>query len=269
MMFALAPGDSFERSAALVRRNKAGAAQTQLVRLRVPDKPGSLARLSAHFAEHAVNVLGLEVVEREAGFAVDDVLVEGPGLDKALATFGNIAAVLTVRRGVALRDPGLAMAEACEAVTNALGPIEAYAELVRTAPDLVFAEEAFVLVAEESGYLVPYASTVAGLPAVALSEPSLLVSAVASGEPLTADGRIPWAPTTYRDLLPSGTVAVVPGGRHAPIALVLVRRDDARFLGVELSRLQALLRVAAGALVLHGAGANGADVLFPNERSLR
>ena len=269
MTFAVAPGDSFERSAALVRRGRMGAASARLVRLRVPDKPGSLARLSAHFAEHDVNVLGLEVVERESGFAVDDVLVEGPKLDRALSTLGKTAAVLAVRKGVTLRDPGLAMAEACEAVTNAVGPLEAYAELVRTAPELVFAEEAFVLVAEESGYLVPYASTITGLPAVALSEPSLLVSAVASGEPLTADGRIPWAPATYRELLPSGTVAVVPGGRHAPIALVLVRGDDARFLGVELSRLQALLRVAAGALVLHRAGSSSSDILFPNERSPR
>ena len=71
---------------------------------------------------------------------------------------------------------------------------------------------------------------------------SLLESALASGECLTADGRIPWAPASLRECLPGGSVAVVPAGS---LALALVREDHAPFVLVELERLAALMRVAA------------------------
>ena len=49
------------------------------------DRPGSLAAITRHLAEHGVNVLRLEVLDREAGWAVDDFLVSGAGLPAALA----------------------------------------------------------------------------------------------------------------------------------------------------------------------------------------
>ena len=68
----------------------------------------------------------------------------------------------------------------------------------------------------------------------------LVTSALFSGECLTADGRIPWAPDALRALLPPGSLAIVPGGSPPGLALVLARVDHAPFVTAELDRLAAL-----------------------------
>ena len=226
----------------------------ELVRLRLPDHPGSLAGVLGHLAAHGVDVLGLEVLDRGAGVAVDDLLLSGAGLDDALAALGLRAMVLARRSGVDLRDSGLAMASACEEVASAPGRHEAHGRIVQAALGLVFAE-AGILLARRDGLLIVLASNAADLP-VGLdgSGPSLISSCLFSGECLTADGRIPWAPTRLRDRLPTGAVAVVPGGAPPELALVLVRADHAPFVTLELDRLAGLMGVAAHSLELHESG---------------
>src|SRR5262245_34631831 len=90
-----------------------------LVRLRLPDRPGSLAAVTALLAAHGGDGLGLEVIDHGDGAAVDDLLLSGDGLDTALASLGTRAMVLGRRPGLDLRDPGLAMAEACGEVSSA------------------------------------------------------------------------------------------------------------------------------------------------------
>jgi hypothetical protein len=201
----------------------------RLVRLRLRDRPGSLASIAAHFASHGVNVLRLEVLDREGGFAVDDFLVSGAGLPAALA-----------------------MANACAAVTAAVTPREAYRQLVGAALGLVFAEGGLVCVREGHGFLRPLAATVPDLPVLEDGAASLLRSAFFSGECLTADGRAPWAPAEIRARLPGGCVAAIPGGAPPSLVLALVRADDTPFVPAELERLAALVRVAVGTLQLHG-----------------
>ncbi|HWE82734.1 MAG TPA: hypothetical protein VG265_13875 [Gaiellaceae bacterium] len=223
----------------------------ELVRLRLPDRPGSLAAVLAHLAEHGVDVMRLEVLDREAGHAVDDLLLSGPALENALASLGSRAMVLARRPGIDLRDGSLAMASACEAVAAAPSPREAHRRIVRAAIGLVFAE-AGLLLARREGFLVVLASTAGELPeGLDGSGPSLISSALFSGECLTADGRIPWAPPALRDKLPGGTVAVVPNTSPHEVVLVLVRDDHAPFLPSELERLRGLMRVAGYALGLH------------------
>ena len=220
-----------------------------LVRLRLPDRPGSLAAVTAHLAAHGVDVLGLEVVDHGDGTAVDDLLLSGERLAAALASLGTKAMVLGRRPGVDLRDPGLAMAAACEEVSSARTPAEAHRRIVRAALGLVFAEAGLLCVSREGGILAVAASTAAGLPsAVDGRGPSLLSSALGSCEPLTADGRIPWAPPALQRHLPGGSVGVVPAG---PLALALVRADHAPFVPLELARLGALLHAALATLGLH------------------
>src|SRR5207244_4486501 len=143
--------------------------------------------------------------------------------------------VLADREGVDLPDPGLAMAAACASVTFAERQRDAYARLVEAALALVFAEAGFVCVRESNGLLRPVASTVAGLPAIEGNGASLLLSALHSGQCLTADSRAPWAPHGYLERLPRGVVVAVPGGDPALLLLALVRRDDAPFVQAELS----------------------------------
>jgi hypothetical protein len=225
----------------------------RLIRLRLRDRPGSLAAIARHLADHKVNVLRLEVLGREGGWAVDDFLVSGAGLTAALAELDPEVSVLANRPNVDLLDPGLAMANACATVTAAVSAREAYRQLVGAAVELVFAEAGFVCVREGHGFLRPLASTVAGLPVLDDGATSLLRSAFFSGECLTADGRVPWAPDAFREPLPAGAVAAVPGGVPPFMVLALVRSDDTPFVAAELDRLSALVRVASGTLQLHQA----------------
>jgi hypothetical protein len=223
----------------------------QLVRLRLSDRPGSLAAVTAHLADHEVDVLGLEVVDHSPDAAVDDLLLSGGRLDAALASLGSKAMVLGRRAGIDLRDPALAMASACEGVSSASNAAEAHRQIVHAALGLVFAEAGVLCINREGGVLAIAASTVAEMPAVVERQSaSLIESAFASGEPLTADGRIPWAAPSLRECLPDGSVVVVPAGT---LALALVREDHAPFVQVELARLAALMRVAAATLNLHEA----------------
>ena len=48
------------------------------LRVSVPDRPGSLAALTTALAAAGANVLSVSVVEREAGRAVDDLLLDWP-----------------------------------------------------------------------------------------------------------------------------------------------------------------------------------------------
>jgi hypothetical protein len=193
------------------------------------------------------------VLGREAGLAIDDLLLAGRGLDAALAELPPEIELLGQRADVDLVDPGLAMAAACSALASTRNELEAYRELVAAALGLVFAEAGFVSVSHGNGILRPMASTVADLPALDGEQSSLLGSALWSGEPLTADGRVPWAPERYRELLPVGTVAAIPGGVGSSIVLTLIREDDAPFVAAELERLAALVGVAVGMLGLHAA----------------
>jgi hypothetical protein len=223
----------------------------RLVRVRVRDQPGSLAKIAGHLAEHGIDVVRLEVLVRESGWAIDDMLLKGSELDAALDSLGSTATVLAERSNVDLRDPGLAMASACAAITAAASQREAYRQLVRSAVELVFAEAACVCVREGYGYLRPIATTVSDLPPLEDGSASLLHSALASGECLTADGRAPWAAATFRERMPGGSVLAVPGGSAPFLVLVLAREDDARFVSTEVDRLAALVRVAVGTLQLH------------------
>jgi hypothetical protein len=178
-------------------------------------------------------------------------LLRGSALDDALESLGPIAGVLADRRDADLVDPGLAMAGACGAITAAGSAREAYRQLVRSALELVFAEAACVCVHEGLAFLRPVASPVPDLPPLEDGPVSLLCSALESGEPLSADGRAPWATKRFRDCMPDGSVLAVPGGSAPFLVLVLVREDNARFVSAEVDRLSALVRVAVGTLLLH------------------
>jgi hypothetical protein len=222
--------------------------------------------VASHFAAYGVDVVRLEVLGRDHGWAVDDFLVRGADLPTALRALGEDASVLADRPHVDLPDPALAMAAACAAVTAAANSREAYRQLVQAALGLVFAEAGFVCVPEPHGFLRPLASTDPSLPPIEDGGVSLLRSALASGECLTADGRAPWAPEAYRERLPRGTVAAIPGGDAGSFVLTLVRSDDAPFVSAELERLAALVDVAVGTLRLHDTSvpaARRSTVLFP------
>ena len=53
--------------------------QTYLVRLALPDRPGALGSVAARFGALKGDLIGLEIIERSAGLAVNELVVSLPG----------------------------------------------------------------------------------------------------------------------------------------------------------------------------------------------
>jgi hypothetical protein len=84
------------------------------LRISLPDRPGTLGRVATAFGKGDVNILTLDVVDREAGVAVDDLRVEAPrGMQEAL-------------RRAAAEVPGFAVeyVRPLEAFRHVLEPLE-------------------------------------------------------------------------------------------------------------------------------------------------
>lgn len=219
-----------------------------LIRLSLPDRPGGLALVAARLAEHAVDILRVEVVEAEAGVAVDDLLVVGGDVDAALAALEPDVSVLGRRAHAELPDPGLAMAAAAVAVTSSTGLGEARRALVSASIELVGADGGVVLRDAGHGWLRPLAATADALPPIRDSQPALPRRALARGVPVVSTPDEEWAPPHYLAALGSGSVLAVPAGAPPYLVLTVVRRDAFPFVEAEVERLQALLRVALGVL---------------------
>jgi hypothetical protein len=217
-----------------------------LLRIRLPDRPGGLALLATRLAEHGVDILRLEVVDWRDDVAVDDLLVAGGRLDEALAGLPGDVRVIGRREHGDLPDPGLAMAEACAAVTGAASLGEARRSLLTAALKLVSADGGVVLRDAGHGWLRPLASNV-DLPPIK-GEPSLAGTALALGRPVVADGEAEWAPPPYRNALRGGSLVAVPAGAPPYLCLLAVRAGAFPFVEAEIERLEALIRVALGTL---------------------
>jgi ACT domain len=64
---------------------EAAPAMVFSLRISLPDLPGTLGRVARAFGKGDVNILTLDVVDREDGMAIDDVRVEAPrGMQEAL-----------------------------------------------------------------------------------------------------------------------------------------------------------------------------------------
>jgi hypothetical protein len=115
-----------------------------LTRLRIwlPDDPGVLGAVAAEIGEAKGNVVGLEVLEREAGVAIDEMVVELPddpaAIDAVCRAVRNVPGVgveeVTELAGEAAdrEDTVLAAASAIVEATTPAGALEALVVHVRT-----------------------------------------------------------------------------------------------------------------------------------------
>jgi len=229
--------------------NPAGAS---LLRLALPDRPGSLALAASVLGSFGIDILRVEVVGQSEGLAVDDLLVAGEGLPTALAQLPDDVHVLGCRPGADLPDPGLAMAEACAVVAGASSLGDARRRLLDAAVGLASADGGVLLREAGHGWLRPLAATVADLPPVKAGEPSIARKALAASLPVLAAGADEWAPHVHRSIFRAGSVLAVPGGLPPYFALVLVRSDEFPFVEAEVERIGALVRVALGTLAARG-----------------
>jgi hypothetical protein len=220
-----------------------------LLRVVMPDRPGSLGAVATAIGVAGGDIVGLDVVEhRRDGRAVDDVLV---ALPSGRLPDGLVSACLSVD-GVEVEfvghySPGAHLhrdLEAVEAMTAE--PAQAEDVLVDLVPG-VFRSGWAVLVADEGGTVtVLRAST--GAPRTDL-DPTWL--------PLTGPRRLAprpgWSPESWHDV---EAVAVPVGSPHR--AIVFGRDGGPRILDSELARLTHLVALA-GVIAAAGASTDADD----------
>ncbi|HEU5003866.1 MAG TPA: ACT domain-containing protein [Actinomycetota bacterium] len=208
-----------------------------VLRISLPDVPGSLGRVASAFGKGGVNILTLDVIDSEDGVAVDDLRVEAPdGMQEALRRAGE-------------EVPGFAVeyVRPLEAFRHVLEPLElaarladagaeAVAHLVEDLPDALGASWAIAFDRTEDPPRTLAASigapTLARLPAAWVNP-----------------DRGPWRSDTGLE------VASAPLGASA--GLLLGRERGPRFRLSELRHIRLLAQIAAGAALLLPAAMRG------------
>jgi hypothetical protein len=208
-----------------------------LLRVVIPDRPGSLGALATALGAVQADIVGLDVVEQRGdGTVVDDILVDLPhgrmpdGLVSACNSLAG-AQVVFLRyyphHGGLQRD-----LQAVEAMTEE--PAKADAVLVDIAPDVFRADWALIMEGDEKGQLqLRHRSPAA---------PEDLDNVRAPWLPIVRARRLPdpesWAPPWIQ----TATAAVTIGGPSC--VLVVGRRGGPDFLDSELARLGHLVNLA-------------------------
>lgn len=119
-----------------------GAAGTWAVRIWLPDEPGRLGLVADELGRLGTNVVGMEVLERSAGLAIDELRIEAPvgvSADDVAVRLGGLAGVRVeevrpLRPGA--EERGLEVIRAAEAILEAANPTAAVTTLVAVARQL-------------------------------------------------------------------------------------------------------------------------------------
>ena len=207
-----------------------------LLRVVLPDRPGSLGALATALGKADADIVAVDVVEHRAGGeAVDDILAalpHGKQPDSLVSACNSVPGVRVefVRfypaRGGLHRD-----LQAVESMTQ--DPAGAESVLVQVAPDVFRADWALVMEKTDGGLVIVHASPAA---------PEDLDGVTAPWLPVPRARRLPdtsgWAPA-WRETAAAG-VSV----GHPDRVLVVGRRGGPAFLDSELARLGHLVALA-------------------------
>ena len=192
-----------------------------LLRVQLPDVPGSLGRVASAIGEAGGDIEAIEIVEKADGYAVDDVLLEiAPGtmpdsIVSACAQLDGVS-VLWVNRYAAGGNLFLDL-EVVEALTE--DPQSAGHRIVDLLP-MAFRVDWAVRLRRRDG--------VAELVQASEAAPST----------------VPWPDVTVPARLPGNDTYVECAAPYGDDMVVLGRRGGPEFLGSELARLSHLLGLA-------------------------
>lgn len=207
------------------------------LRISLPDKPGMLGAVASALGNAGANILTLEVVDREDGFAVDDLLVEAPeGITEARRRAEQVTGVVVeAARPVEAFREVITPVELAAALAEATGDV--IKVLVDGLPRAFWATWSLALSPDRSSPQVIASSF--GAPGVTNLETPWL--------PLEGPRRLKvaqWMPPSWRLKAASGLeLAAVP--LYGPDSAVLVgRRRGPRFRSSELRQIAVLTRIA-------------------------
>ncbi|GAC1363102.1 MAG: amino acid-binding protein [Actinomycetota bacterium] len=216
------------------------------LRISLPDRPGMLGRIASAFGKGDVNILTLDVVDREHGLAVDDLRVEAPrGMQQALRTAAQEVpgfAVEFVRPLAAFRHV-LEPLELAAALSQALsqGAECALGQLIEHLPDAFGATWAIAVDVRESPPEVLAAGL--GAPSAARLPPAWLdlQDLVALRHAGSAEPQVP-----PRVRSGEGGLEVAAALLDRPTSAVLLGREGGpRFRAAEIRHLGLLARIAS------------------------
>ncbi|HEY2043134.1 MAG TPA: hypothetical protein VGH11_10700 [Jatrophihabitans sp.] len=212
-----------------------------LIRVVLPDRPGALGALASALGTVDADILSVDIVERSAGHATDDLVVELPP-DRLADSLVSAAASVEGAR--------------VESIRPYAGVIDPFRELELLEKLAVDRENAPAILADgvvrlfRSGWaLVLQAPEIDGEPSIVIARSAAAPEIdtlstpwwpATPARPLDADGE--WAPEEWARI---GTeLAVVPLGADA----ILCGRPALRWLASEIIRISHLASIAASVL---------------------
>jgi hypothetical protein len=211
-----------------------------LLRVQLEDRPGSLGSLAVALGSVGADILSLDVVERSAGYAVDDLVVELPAgamPDMLITAAENIKGVYVdaVRPHTGLLEAHREL-ELIDHIAAANGKPAQLQVLADEAPRVLRVGWTTVVRLTESGPERIVGSP--GAPETQAAETPWLP--IDRAEAL--DGDADWVPQVWRDM--STTLAAAPlGDPHT--AVVLGRPGGPQFRPSEVARLGYLAGIVA------------------------
>ena len=217
---------------------------TFVLRLWLPDRPGALGSVASRVGAVGGDVIGIEILERGAGRAIDELVVDlaDPGLVDLLVSEVrqvdgvDVEQVTTIDDN--LRDPMLDALETAAILVGDRTPQDALDALGEHARRTIGAGWAAVVSLDDAEVVAEQGETPPAAWLVAFVEGSQTSARVASGTAGPDD--VVWAP------LPSARMALVLGRVGSPFrarerrhAAALARIVDTRFRELRVSRSRA------------------------------
>ena len=215
---------------------------TWIVRVWLPDRPGALGQVASRIGSVGADVVGIDILERGAGRAIDELAVELPDEELVPLLVREVnqvdgVDVEDVRPAVdALHDPRLDALETAAMLVGASDRDELVQAVVDHARRAVGAEWSAVVCLEDGTVLAQQGDVPPVAWLVAFVEGSRSSARVASG--LTGPDDVDWSP------LPAMGLALVVG-RQGTAYRARERRQISAFARIVDTRLREIQRVSS------------------------